>query len=335
MLHHPLSPSKQNAWAVCPCFDGDDKTSEAAERGTAQHEALAALLGDKPLNPADDPDDDEIAGVLWAFDTITKIAGDQNMHVEVELEYIEEGQWEPLYTGTADVFTDSGLLFDLKTGHDHGYLPQMQAYGLALCQKLGVDEVECYILFSRTKTVQHFNIDKEEALASVRAVLAARANPERQPVACHFCKWCAHAADCVALTGIALTVAGGRDDWKLEQYHASEIAKPSEMSKALKMARMIAHWAEAVEHRARELAIKEGVEIPGFRLWTRRGNRAITDPAKALELSGLSPAAFLAACKVGITELEKRMGKKQFAAVMGPVVARAADVAILSENKEE
>ena len=93
-------------------------------------------------------------------------------------------------------------------------------------------------------------------------------------------------------------IADGREDWHLEQYHASQIDNPLEMSKALTLARQVKRWIEGVEHHAREMATKQGRTIPGYVLKEKVGKRICTDVAGAFDASGLPSKDFLQCCSL-------------------------------------
>lgn len=335
-------PSVFPAWAACACFDSKDEPGEAAQRGTIQHEHLERMLkgihngGLSMLEPA------EAEGVIWAAGYIKDWCAALEFPIESEVPieyYASEDDFAPLYDGTADAICSSNL-FDLKTGDPHDYEYQMYAYALGMFQRADkagqtLESVTCHLMYSRVRSAVRFLIQRDVAEAAIKEVLARRANPERTPRACSFCKWCTHAAYCGELNTAALAVAAGREDFKLENYHASEIVKPEEMAKALRMARFISAWCDAIEHHAKEMAIKNGEIIPGFCVSKKSGNRSIKDAVKAWELAEVTPSTFLKCCSVKIGELEKTIGKKAMAEKLESVISRGGDVYFLTEEKTE
>ena len=342
MQHHPMGASKHPMWSVCACFDNKDDVGPAAIRGTIQHKALECLLKNVPY-PLNDPPltEDEMTAVLWAWKWIKDNTHGMTLRCEVTMEYFDKpDDFEPLFFSTLDVEAiskdgKSAMIFDYKSGEDHGYDYQMASYAAMVCQKYNLDEVNVFLLFGKLQKPHGIKFTRAKAEEMLRWVLARRADPDKKPNPCDYCGWCKHAATCPPLNEAALTVVAGREDWKLETFHASEITKPAEMSKALTMARLVKSWAEAVEHHAKELAIKKGEKIPGFKVTKRSGVRVVSNPSMAFKIADLSALEFIdLCCTVRVTDLEKKIGKKEFAEKFEPVLSRNADSMFLTAEKE-
>src|SRR5882672_11486256 len=131
MEHHELSPSKFPAWLQCACFDACGEVGEPAERGTLMHDCFAALLKTGEILPAmQGLNDNEYTGLMWAANYV-RIAVQgcaEPYQVETKLEYFEDDDFEPLFYGTPDVANSEGHLFDLKTGEEREYWPQLAGY---------------------------------------------------------------------------------------------------------------------------------------------------------------------------------------------------------------
>lgn len=332
-------PSIFPAWSACPCFDSNEEVGEAAERGTLQHKHLERWLKNDHDGNMTDLEPVEAEGVIWARDYIREWCKDLGAPIlsETKLALYEnpdDFESKLIYEGTGDAICSSNL-FDYKSGNYHNYEPQMFGYALCMFQRdPSLQFVMCHILYGKTRVASKFHIRKDAAEASIRHILAQRADPQRKPQACEYCVWCSHKAICGELNGMALTVASGREDWKLENYHASQIIKADEMAKALRLARFLASWCESVEHHAKVMAIKNGEVIPGFSVSSRAGNRFVKDLPMALGLSGLTPDEFLKCCTAKIGELEKKLGKKKCAELLEPVIGRASEQYFLTEEKQ-
>ena len=83
------------------------------------------------------------------------------------------------------------------------------------------------------------------------------------------------------------------------------ISTAEQMGKALTIARRLKEWCEAVEHHAREMALKQGQIPHGFELASRRGAREVESVAGAFGLTGLPQDEFLKACKVNFKDLSE------------------------------
>lgn len=338
-------PSILPAWAACACYDSAEGSSEAADRGTLQHKYLECLLRKTPEAETtrtlenlalelkiDDITEEEKSGVKWAFDEIKLQAAGRPIESEVKIYYYANpDDFDPTFEGTTDVACGTDL-FDLKTGSAHDYKWQMAAYAAMQCQRKNLEEVNVHLLYSKIQRKVSMCFQRWKAEEMVRAVLALRNDPKKRPTPCNFCSWCAHRATCNELVSLAQHVGAGREDFTLEKFHASEIGDPVEMAKALKLSRFLKGWAEGIEHHAKELAIKQGMKIPGFKIGTRQGNREIKDVATAFALSNLAATEFLPCCSVSITSLEKKLGKKDFEKRMTSVVTRKPESTFLTEE---
>jgi hypothetical protein len=291
-----LRPSSLPILAQSPKFVSSD--TSFAEEGTDRHNALRMhFAGDDSL--LDMLEEESADGVRWAADYIRLKAPMSDYPLE----------WDEI-EGHADAVCYLDL-FDLKT-RERDYAPQMAAYALGVLQKLNAGpftEVRCHLLYTATKHVEVLTFDAESAAKVIQTIIDdVNAAVECRPS--DYCGWCANRVTCEALNKRALTVAAGREDWQLEQYHASQITEPSQMAKALTLAKHLKAWIAGVEHHARELAIKQGLKIPGYRLAPTTGKRYCTDIQGAFTASGLGIEDFLACCDVRFGTSKKNPNKK-------------------------
>lgn len=297
-----LRPSSLPALEECPCFESG-LASEFAEAGTDRHTALAALLHNRDSKILELLPDEEAEGVKWAVEYILLHANHSEHPITTErgltLTYGDFDEKE--MPGTPDVTCHLDL-FDLKW-RQRDYTAQMCAYVLMQLQALGIDAtITVHILYGAFQKAEVLKIDRETAERTVFPIIARYEDPQKQPAPCTYCGWCAHKVTCSALNQRAQAVAAGREDWNLETYHASQITNPVEMGKALNLARGLSKWIEAVEHFAKEMAIKQGQQIPGYTLAQKSGKRSCADIAGAFGSLGLTADKFLACCDVRFTK---------------------------------
>ena len=323
-------PSQLPAWSQCPCYKSGEP-GEAALAGTRQHAALEKILK-HGLVDYSQLEPDEIVNVEWAAKEIIDWTGGKG-ESEIKMQFIDDN-FNVLFDGTAD-YIFKNHLFDYKSGEPHNYDLQMYAYAMMMQQRGGFSEIIVHILYGRVESDVKFTVKPDDVKQKVFDVLAQHQAAHREPRPCDYCRWCGLAAICPALNNLASWVVAGREDYKLENYHASQIVKPTEMAKALRMARFLKGWCESVEFHAREMAIKRGEEIPGFSVSHRAGRRFISDCVQAGLLSGLEPQDFLKLCSVTIDKLEKQFGKKEAVGLFASVILRTADSVFLTETKQK
>jgi hypothetical protein len=306
-------PSSLPMVQKCACFEPSG--SDDADAGNERHEYLAALwdchrnpLSAMASNLRDELQvqlsEEEVDGVRWAFDYIISHAQLREFEPDWEhrLLFVDDN-FREVYGGTPDVVC-ANEIFDLKW-RERDYLPQMADYALMLLNDHDYDTVRVHILYGQSKCKEVFTLTTAQAKAIVDPIIARAIAPDRKPEPNEYCGWCSQRVTCPAVNERVQAVAAGREDWKLEQYHTSEITRPEEMAKALNLARLIKKWAEAVEFHAKEMATKQGMSLPGWELKTKAASQFCADLGRAYELSGLAPAEFLSACSLRLNTPKK------------------------------
>jgi len=282
----------------CPRYQSG-APGAAAEHGTAMHEVFASLFEDRlPLFNSDISDDD-LDALKWAKDEVDiRTTLEFPIEVETKLTY-SDAKLKEVYFGTGDV-VNGPQLFDLKTGDQHGYWPQMAGYALALMDERGYKTVETHILYTRFRKVYSRTIEKKQAEAIINDIIYKAEDPGAKEIPNEYCGWCARRLECEALKDRANTIVA-HQDWALDSYRIDEIAKnPNELSKALSLAKLMKQWVSAIEDEA-----KNHEEIPGYKWKEVKGRRNIKDALAASKRVNLPIETFLTACSASVTSLEK------------------------------
>lgn len=299
-----MRPSSLPILKQSPKFESGD--TEFAEEGTDRHAALRAhFCGDDSL--LDLLDDESAEAVRWAADYIRLKApmSDHPINWEYEAVAILDDFSEMLGHPDAGCGLD---IFDFKW-RERDYESQMASYALSKLQSLPPGTVvRTHLLFGQPRKAVVLRFDRESAERIIHEIITdVNAAIECRPS--DYCGWCANRVTCAVLNKRAQTIAAGREDWQLEQYHASQITEPSEMAKALTLAKHVKKWAEGVEYRAEQMAIKEGLQIPGYALKPGNSKRYCFDVAGAFNASGLDAAEFLSCCQIRFTSDKKDPNK--------------------------
>jgi hypothetical protein len=340
-----LRPSALPALSACPCFIGDGGNADT-ERGTKRHELFSALLSHPEQEPTipDGLDEADIDGVKWAADYVRMHApmSDYPLRLEYHVNPLTE-TFDPLFErgGRLDAACGNHL-FDLKWRR-YDYRAQMCAYALDLFDEFGFATVHVHLLFAESQRAEHFEITETEARQEVDKIICSVLDPNSKPRACDYCGWCANSVTCPVNADRVNAIAAGREDWALEQYHASKIEDPVEMGKALRLARQIADWCESVEHHALNMALKQGKVPGGFALKTRQGNRFISDLSGAFGAAGLPQPDFLKACECKLSRLtetyaafhvlKKATAEREVCRKLGDLVQRKPSTQYLTTEK--
>ena len=137
-------------------------------------------------------------GVKWAADYVIKMAeaAGERIETETKVEYMSKGK--PATFGYIDAYFNKNL-FDLKTGRERDYVLQMCVYAAALCQRDNLDDITVYLLYSETKSVGQMIVSREAAEGVVEEVISKVQDPDKSPVECDYCGWCARKRTCHAV----------------------------------------------------------------------------------------------------------------------------------------
>lgn len=331
---------------MCPKFRG--KGGEFAEDGTIRHHCLNEYLnGDE--HAFDNYTEEQQDGLLWAAEYIKLKAplADHPLICETTGHLIcPNGE---AMDGTPDA-TCGNYVFDLKWRY-RNYRPQMAAYALMLMQERSVDHATTAALFAAEgfHKAEVETWTPEKAWNAIKDIIEGVLAPDAQENPNDYCGWCQHTLNedgkttCPALIDRINGVIMGREDWKLQQYHASEMKDGKELGKALRIARALKDWCAAVEHFAREVGEKQGIMIEGFEWKSRRGNRYVADLTAAYPLLGIPQEHFLKSCTMSprklfdayaeVHGLKKTAAEREVENKLGEIIQRKPTVAVLSAIK--
>lgn len=295
-------PSSLPALAECSQFESSSEENAYISGGVHRDVALTAHFNedDSLLNQLSANDAES---VMWAADYIRLKApmSDYPLELQTPVKITLDDLSE--IVGTPDVMCGRDL-FDLKS-RPRNYLAQMAAYAIAMYQRSKLPRefggVRVHLMFTETRTIQTFMITEDEAWAIIRPIIE---NPILAPRANDYCSWCTKIVTCPAYVEKANAVSVARDDWKLENYHPADIVDPIQMSRAKKLSKFLRKWCDHVDHCAKQMAIKQGITIPGYIVKEEAGDRHIENLSAAASLAGLPVGKFEQACSVSITQLE-------------------------------
>lgn len=254
---------------------------------------------------------------------------DTQLFVEAPLKL---GAFIPEGFGSSDaviIYNQTLQVYDLKYGKGVRVSakdnPQMRCYALgALCGPAELMDISTVIMTIVQPRLQHVS---SEALTADQLYLwgvnvlkpaAEKAwEGKGEPVPGEHCHFCKAAAQCPALRQMAEeTAATGRKP---------ELMSPEELSDCLSKLPVIKDWVSALEEHALKTAM-DGEAIPGWKVVAGRSIRKISDPDAAEDVlikAGFGPEDYFKPSELkGISDLEKLMGKKSFATLLGQYVVK-------------
>jgi hypothetical protein len=266
MIRHSTLPKL----AQCARYESaPGPAGPAAERGTRMDAAYRAMLLGKSVEIELAPD--ELDGVLWAVDTIRKIAGDH--HIEANEDNLKVVTLGLEHVGTEDTRIETQQSSaDLKSGTIRSYYEQAAAYGLGNMERTFTQKWTYFMLFCDQKEVVEYNFTYEKAEKVVTEVLAAVHNPSTKPTVSDYCGWCAKKDVCPARTvPVTETLAiVETPEISLEAMKSELVANPERLGKFLQAAAMFEDFVGEVKTAAKD-QMATGVVVPGWKLQEEAG----------------------------------------------------------------
>lgn len=357
--HALLSASSASRWINCPPSARlqeavPDKTSEYAEEGTVAHE-LSEIILRRRILVCDSKERKKLDSQL------RKIKKNQYYNAEMEnavQEYVEVvterfmeavarsedavalleekldfSDWVPDGFGTGDVvlIADGVLeIIDLKYGKGVPVSAegnsQMKLYALGAWAAYNflysITEVRMTIVQPRLDSVSTATMLIEDLLEWAETTVKPNAElafaGEGVFKAGEHCRWCKVKGNCRA-----------RADANMEaltyEFKDPALLSNEEIGSILFITEQLKAWAKDVEEYAHGQALK-GQSIPQWKLVEGRSNRSITDKEAAIKLfeaEKLDTSKYLKPQELlGIGELEKRIGKKEFNTLLANLVIK-------------
>lgn len=339
-----MSASSSKRWLNCTPsarleeqFTGDTG-SVYAEEGTAAHalaeHKLKRLLKRRSKRPVSDYQCDEMEEctdeyVAYAMEQIELARQGCKDPVVLIEQHLDYSAYVPEGFGTGDlvIVADGALtVIDLKYGKgvavEAEWNPQMMLYGLGALELFGaiydIETVRMTIYQPRLESISTWEISVSDLMEWVetelrpKAVLAIYGEGEFRCGS--WCRFCKAKNTCRARAEEYLRLAQ-------MEFKAPALLSDEEIAEVLKVADDLAKWASDVYAFATDEAITHGKQWTGFKLVEGRSNRKYTDEeevAEAAKAAGYTD--IYKSTLVGITEMEKLMGKKKFAEVLGKLV---------------
>lgn len=341
--HAMLSASSAHRWLNCTPSarleqEFKDRQTEAAAEGTAAHALaeykLRRALHQQAKRPVsryansemDEYTEDYAQFVQEAIAEAKRYCADPVVHIEQRLDfsdYVPDG----FGTGDCVIVADRRLhIIDFKYGQgvlvEAEHNPQMKLYALGALHVYDalydVDEVSMTIYQPRRANVSTWTIAVDELRAWAenelrpRARLAYAGEGEYCPGA--WCMFCRAAVKCRARA---------EDKLRLAQYEFAQppVLTDGEIAGILGKLDDLVRWASDIREYALNAALS-GVHFDGWKVVEGRANRRYTDEAavaQAVIATGYDPYEHRL---LGISAMEKLLGKKKFSEVLGELVER-------------
>lgn len=357
--HALLGASKAAQWINCPPSarlqeNIPDERSEYADEGTAAHE-LSEIKLRRRLLPCNSKERKALDDKLEQFKANKFYGPEMENAVQEYVELVQERfmeakarsidavllleerldftEWVPEGYGTGDVvLIADGVLevIDLKYGKGVPVSaegnPQIRLYALGAWwgynYLYSINEVRMTIVQPRLDNVSTASLVLDDLLEWAESVVKPAAElafaGKGDFKAGGHCRWCKVKGNCRARAEANMKALA-------HEFKDPALLSNEEIGPILFIAEQLKAWAKDVEDYAYGQALS-GNCIPQWKLVEGRSNRVITDKdaAKAaLEAAELKPEKYLKPQELlSIGELEKRIGKKEFSAMLGDLIIK-------------
>ena len=343
--HAILSASSSHRWLNCnPSArleqEFEDRTSEAAEEGTAAHALaehnLRKSLKMRSTRPVSKYDSDEMEAytdgyvefVLEALEEAKQQCSDPLVMIEQRLDfscYVPDG----FGTGDCLIVADHILhIIDFKYGMgvlvDAEDNPQMMLYALGALRLVDslydIDTVSMTIYQPRRENVSTCAMSVDALMFWVKNTLQPNADRaykgEGEYIPGPWCTFCKAAVKCRARAEEKLQLA------KYE-FAPPPLLTDAEIEDILSRLDDLTKWANEIAAYAQDAAVNHGKHWEGFKLVESRTNRKYSDETAVIEAAKAAGYSdIFKKSLIPITEMEKLMGKKTFSEVLGGLVIK-------------
>lgn len=360
--HALLSASSAARWLVCtaaPRFEEGlpESTSEYAEEGRLAH-AIGELKVTKkctPMNtrtyntrlnklkkdPLYNPEMDKTTDLYLEHITEQVMSYDTAPTVAVEVQ-VDFSDYVPEGFGTCDCcIIGDDLLSIVDYKHGKGVPvsavgnPQMRLYALGALHRYApvfgdtIKRVRMTIDQPRLDSYTTDEITVEELRAwgeSIKPIAQKAFSGLGEFVPGDHCRFCRGKAQCRARANVNTALEDFKDCVPAGKQPRGEgkVLTDAEIGDLLERGKLLVQWYKDLEEYATE-ALLAGKEIPGWKLVAGRSNRTFTDQDAAIQAviaAGYDEALVYDRKPKTLTELEKLMGKAEFAEKIGSFVTK-------------
>lgn len=344
-VHSILSPSGSHRWLNCTPSamleqEFENKTTEAAEEGTAAHafceHKLRKLLKLRSKRPISDYDSDEMQECTDAYvDFVNEQLEIAKQRCNDPLILVEEkvdfSRYVPDGFGTADclIISDDELhIVDFKYGQgvlvDAFDNPQMKCYALGALETYGnlydITNVSMSIFQPRRENVSTWKTTVKELRNWAENVLKPKAElalkGEGEYRCGEWCRFCRAAVRCRARAEEKLRLA--EDEFKLPPLISDE-----EIEEILKVISDLTKWSADIQNYALDMSVNHGKDWSGFKVVEGRSVRKYKDEDAVIEKAKENGYTdIFKSSLITLTEMQKLMGKKKFEKLLGDLIIK-------------
>jgi hypothetical protein len=326
--HAPISPSTYEYRELCPCWEPSrDAPGEMAERGTAIHKAIET----ESLTGLEQESDIECAklGIKY-IRYLKKGVGHTEFTEFRELRVDIFNQWGWVDELLCIPVSREAHLVDFKSGF-HGVTDasenaQMQGYAQGVFSLFHwIEKLHVHIPLPRRQEISTHTYtrsgDMERISNRVFSIIQGAEHKDHYNPGWRQCEYCGNKGHCAALLAMTVALAPrvSPDLVIPESMDPAALDDGYKINLAVKLAKVLEPWADAVKQRARDWCA-EGYQLDDFKMCPVSGSRSITDASVAYLIAqkyGVTLEEFLSCTSVTLGELENFVAAKAPKGVKG------------------
>ena len=345
--HAVLSASSSHRWLNCSPSarleqEFEDRETEAAAEGTAAHALCEHKLrralkrqSRKPISKYDCEEmdthtDNYVQFVLETIAQAKEHCADPIINIEQRLDfscYVPHG----FGTGDCIIIADKTLhIIDFKYGQ--GVLveaeqnPQMMLYALGALRiydtLYDIEDVAMTIYQPRRENISTWTISVSDLEAWAKNVLVPKAKLAFEGKGDYmpgpWCTFCKAAVKCRARAEEKLALAR-------YEFAQPPLLTDAEIEEILGKLDDLTRWAEEIKAYAQDAALNHGKQWHGYKVVEGRSVRKYSDEAAVIEAANAAGYHdIFRRSLLPITEMEKLMGKQEFAEVLSGLIIKPA-----------
>lgn len=284
-----LAPSRLDALSECAGYIGDilDKDTDAADEGTLLHKCVEQP--DCPEAETLTPEQRDL--VAWCQEKLAECppgwyTTNYESEVQVDVPFCARPARLDVVRFNAVMEYDAAQVIDWKFGrkrhkpaHEN---PQLHAYGAGLMlQYPRLERLILTLAYPRLDFVDSYVFTREDFKATMERL--AKQSVKCDDYLAHLspgsaCGYCGRKLQCPAVAKLASTVGFPI------QMGRTDLYDPKQLADLRRAAGVLEKFAAEVKQWTGDAAMRHGVDLPGFKLVEKRGDRVLRDVTQALKL---------------------------------------------------
>lgn len=320
--HHEFGCSKWPDLMRCADYQATGGSSPAAERGTRIHKYWELLGTDEAIDGDADPE--EVAHAAWAVGQIDELSQGAKVEWERRIDCKE-----PEYFGYLDACwyenPETIVICDGKSGqgNDEQWI-QLVGYAHALMlENESIKQAKLHFIYWDRREIKSYEFSRDAVLNEVKKLLEHVSTGDRATgVQCNRCKLY---ETCGKVQGVLLRT------WQTD--YQSVWNSPAALSELRDDLDFLDKMRDKVTDRIKEL-VESGTEVPGFRVYTRKGQSSV-DVRRAWESlqNEISADDFLKCCSVKLKALQSMYQLRTGEELSGDFITPGIPKPILTKRK--